>query len=192
MPPSLTRSTASCEFLERRDPVFQQVPHAALARREQFVGVRALDVLAEQQHAHRRHAPTELDGRAHALVAERGRHAHVEHGEVGPGLVERGEQRVGLAVGGDGLETGLVEEPYEPLAQQHRILGEHDAKRAARGVGHAPRLSAGERLDAAPAEPTRRTARRPERPTVGRRMPRPGCRECARRSRWGRRRGCRR
>ena len=113
------------------------------------MGVGTLDVLAEQQHADRRHAATKLDRRPHALVAERGWHAHVEHGEVGPGLVERREQRVRLAVGGHGLEAGLIEEPYEPFPQQHRILGEHDAERAAIGVGHAPRLSAGARPDAA-------------------------------------------
>ena len=50
--------------------------------------------------------------------------------------VDLGEQRVGVAVGADRLEPGLVEEPHEPLAQQHGVLGEHDAQGAASGIRH--------------------------------------------------------
>ncbi len=72
----------------------------------------------------------------------------------GRDLVEVGEQCVGVAVRADHLVARLVEHADEPLAQQHRVVGDDDAERRAGGA-----LDRRSRLQTTGAGP----------PTVGRR-----------------------
>ncbi|GAB3606030.1 hypothetical protein GCM10027413_14390 [Conyzicola nivalis] len=39
-----------------------------------------------------------------------------------------GEQLVGVSVGPDDIDPGLAENPHEPLAQQHGIVGDDDSQ----------------------------------------------------------------
>ena len=65
--------------------------------------------------------------RAQALVGLGRRHADVDDGDVG--LVHRDvtEQVLGVSGLRDDLEARLLEQPRDPLAQQHRVVREHDA-----------------------------------------------------------------
>ena len=42
-------------------------------------------------------------------------------------LADQREQRLGVAGAADDLVAGVLEQPGEPLAQQHGVLGDHDA-----------------------------------------------------------------
>ena len=42
-------------------------------------------------------------------------------------LADHRQQRLGVADAADDLVAGVLEQPREPLAQQHRVLGDHDA-----------------------------------------------------------------
>ena len=69
----------------------------------------------------------DLGRRARALVVVVGRHAHVDDRELGLVLADQREQRVGVARPADDLVAGVLEQPGEALAQEHGVLGDHDA-----------------------------------------------------------------
>ena len=67
---------------------------------------------------------THLDDGPKALVGVRGRHPYVDQAQVGP-VGEAGlDQRRTVADGGDHLVAGLREQELEPLAEQHRVVGD--------------------------------------------------------------------
>jgi hypothetical protein len=45
------------------------------------------------------------------------------------------QQVLGVPGLGDDVEAGLLEQPRNPLAEQNRVLGEHDADGRAAGTG---------------------------------------------------------
>ena len=108
----------------------------------------ALEVLREQEHADVGHGPLDVEGRHEALVAERRGHADVHHRHVRPQPCDLPEQR--LAVGGqaDDVHAALAQHRRDPLAQQRRVVGDHEPQRLAR-VAPAHGTHAVE-----PAEPT--------------------------------------
>ena len=68
----------------------------------------------------------DLGRRLHALVLVGRRHAHVDDREVGLVLGDDGQQRLGVADARDDLVAGVLEQPREPLAQEHGVLRDHD------------------------------------------------------------------
>jgi hypothetical protein len=60
------------------------------------------------------------------------RHAHVYHGDVGLVGADLAQQVLRVARLPGDLEAGLLQQARETLAQQHGVLGDHDAD----GVGH--------------------------------------------------------
>ena len=85
-----------------------------------------LDVLGEDEHADARVRALDRVRGAGALVGEGRRHADVEHHEVGRQRGDRLEQAGRVADRRADLVAGVVEEPGEPFAQQHLVLGDHD------------------------------------------------------------------
>ena len=87
----------------------------------------ALDVLGEHEHGRAGCVRADLDRGPHALVLVGRRHAHVDDREVGLVLGDDGEQRLGVADARDDLVAGVLEQPCEPLAQEHGVLGDHES-----------------------------------------------------------------
>ena len=117
--------------------------------------MRGLDVLGEDEHADLRVLVLDLLGGARALVGEGGRHADVDHDELGPVTRDRGEQARRVAERGDDLVAAVLEQPRQALAQEHLVLGDHDRARQLR-------------------DERRAAARRRSRRAACRRGPRPG------------------
>ena len=69
--------------------------------------------------------------RPQALVGLRRWHADVRDHDVGRVAAHLEQQVVGGRRLADDLETGVGEQPRDPLAQEHGVLGEHDPERAA-------------------------------------------------------------
>src|SRR5215210_5875786 len=68
-----------------------------------------------------------LHGGPHTLVLVRRRHAHVDDREIGIVLGDHREKRVCVTNPGEHLVTGVFEETGEALAQEDRVLGDHDS-----------------------------------------------------------------
>ena len=68
---------------------------------------------------------------AQALVGVRRRHAHVDDGDVGLVGADLAQQVLGVAGLAGDLEARLLEQARETLAQQHGVVGDHDAERVA-------------------------------------------------------------
>ena len=66
-------------------------------------------------------------GRAQSLVGMGRRHPHVDHGHVGLVRADLAEQVLRVAGLPDDLEAGILQQPSDPLAQQHGVVGDHDA-----------------------------------------------------------------
>ena len=86
----------------------------------------------------------DLLGRPQALIGLRRRHADVDDRNVG--LVHRdvAQQILGVAGLRDDVESRLQEQPRDPLAQKHRVVGEHDADGRRAGTGAERREVRGE------------------------------------------------
>ena len=69
----------------------------------------------------------DLDGGPHPLVLVGRRHAHVDDREVGLVLGDDGEQRLGIADASEHRVPGVLQQPCEPLAQEHGVLGDHES-----------------------------------------------------------------
>ncbi len=104
------------QLVEGGDAVLEEVAGAALAAREELLCIGALDVLAEEEDADPRVLAAQLQGRPDALVAEGGRHADVEDGDVRREVAHGRQQRGGVAERAGGDEAGLVEQADEALA----------------------------------------------------------------------------
>ena len=83
-------------------------------------------MLREDEHCGLRVVAADLGGGAHPFVVVVGRHAHVDDGEVGLVLGDDDEERVGVADPRDDLVAGVLEQAREALAQEDRVLGDHD------------------------------------------------------------------
>ena len=69
-----------------------------------------------------------MDLRRHeALVGVRGRHADVDDGDVGLVHAHLAHELVGRARLGHDLEAAVREQPRDALAEEHRVISEHDA-----------------------------------------------------------------
>ena len=106
--------TSNGDPLERLDevadvghPVLEQVPDTGGVVRQQVGGVPGLDVLREQQDAESLVALAQVEREAQALVGEGGRHADVDHGDVGRVLGDRAAQRLGVPDGPRDGETAI-------------------------------------------------------------------------------------
>ena len=63
-------------------------------------------------------------GRPQALVGVGGRHPDVDDRDVGAGALHQLQQLVAVAGQPDDLEPGLREQAGQPLAQDHRVVGQ--------------------------------------------------------------------
>src|ERR1700761_1962391 len=108
------------------DPLLQQVADAALAARQQLRRVDRLDVLGEDQDAEAGMAAARLDRGADPLVGEARRQPHVDDRQGG--LVGAGDPQQPLPVLGlgDDLDLVFAQQRDQPLAEEHRVLGDHD------------------------------------------------------------------
>src|SRR5438094_6958833 len=70
--------------------------------------------------------PADFCGCAHALVLVVRRQADIDDGEMRLVFGDDGEQRLGVAHPCNDLVPGILEQSREPLAQQDRVLGDHD------------------------------------------------------------------
>ena len=59
------------------------------------------------------------------------RHPHVDDGDVRAVRADLAQQVLGVAGLARDLEAGLLEQPRETLAQEHGVIGQHDAERVA-------------------------------------------------------------
>ena len=62
--------------------------------------------------------------RPQPLVGVRGRQPDVDDGDVGRLAADRGQQVVGVVAARDHVEAGVGEQPRQPLAEQHAVLGD--------------------------------------------------------------------
>ena len=124
MPPPATRRTRVDEVAHVGHAVLEQVADAAGAVGEQLGRVRLLDVLGQDQHREAAPAAAQLERRAHALVAERGREADVDDRDVGPVLLDGGQQRVAVGDRGHDVEAAVAQQPLEAVAQKREVLGD--------------------------------------------------------------------
>lgn len=104
--------------------VFEQVAKAAEG--DELYGMHRLDVLREDEHAQVGIGLLGLPRRTRALVGERRRHTDVQDDEVRAVLGDSERQRIRISEGGRDLVSCILEEPAEPLAQQHLILRDHN------------------------------------------------------------------
>ena len=125
------------ELVERRDAVLQEVADAAVAPREQLPSVDALDVLAENQDADIGQLRAQAQRGPDSLVAEVGREPDVEDRDIRHNALNAGDDVVGIAERAGGDIAGLVEEAHQTLAEQQRVLDEHDPQ-GMPGRRHAP------------------------------------------------------
>ena len=72
---------------------------------------------------------------AQPLVVIAGRHPDVDDGQVGLVLGDDGEQRLGVADAAHDVVAGVLEQAREPLAQQRRVLRDHDAHGNSASIG---------------------------------------------------------
>src|SRR5215469_7756033 len=149
------------ELGQVRDPVLEQVADAVRPVGQQLGGVALLHVLREHQHAHLGPAAAYHQRGAQPLVGEGRRHPHVHYHGVGLVLADRPKELLGLPGGRDHVVPGLGEQPGQPLAQQHGVLGDHDPHGSSTSITvPAP---AGLSTVSRPSTPDTRSAR-PDRP----------------------------
>src|SRR5215469_14653096 len=149
------------ELGQVRDPVLEQVADAVRPVGQQLGGVAFLHVLREHQHAHLGPAAAYHQRGAQPLVGEGRRHPHVHYHGVGLVLADRPKELLGLPGGRDHVVPGLGEQPGQPLAQQHGVLGDHDPHGSSTSITvPAP---AGLSTVSRPSTPDTRSAR-PDRP----------------------------
>ena len=66
----------------------------------------------------------DLQRRAQAVVGVGRRHADVDDRHVGLVRVDLAQQVLGVAGLADHVEAPLLEQPHDPLAQEHRVVGD--------------------------------------------------------------------
>ena len=116
------------KIIERADAILEEVADAASPVGEQIAGVGLLDVLREHEHGRAWHLAAGLDRGPQALVGVRRRHPHVDDRDVRAVLDDGGHQRVAVPDRRHDRAAGLVEQPDQPLAQQHRVVREDDSE----------------------------------------------------------------
>ena len=114
------------EVVEVADPVLEQVADAAVAGREQVVGVGDLDVLREHHQPGLRPGTSYVDRGTQPLVGVAGRHPDVDDADVRALLEGGGDERRPVGHRADHLVAGLGEQQLESLAQQQRVVRDHD------------------------------------------------------------------
>ena len=115
------------------DAVLEQVARALGGLRQQVERVGLLDVLGEHEHADAGLLGADPVRGAQALVGVRGRHAHVHDRDVGLVRADLAHQVLGVAGLADDVEARFLEQARETLAQEHGVVGDHDADRVAHG-----------------------------------------------------------
>jgi hypothetical protein len=56
-----------------------------------------------------------------------GRHPDVDDRDVGPARSDDPQQRIGVPAASGDLDAGVLEQPRETVAQEHLVVGDHDA-----------------------------------------------------------------
>ena len=115
------------ELADVGDALLQEVADADSAGCEQVARVALLDVLREHEDRRLGDAGARLDRGAQALVGVGRGHANVDDREIGAVTLDGDEERIAVPDALDDLDLLVGEQPREALAQQHRVLCDHDA-----------------------------------------------------------------
>ncbi len=159
------------ELVDVRDAVLEQVAHALGRVLQQLERVGRLDVLREDEHADGRPLGADRLRRNQALVRVRRRHADVDHCDVGLVHAHLAHQVVCGAGLRHHVEAAVREQARHALAEEHRVISQHDAHRAIlrHGVASVPASAAGAVRTRAGARSARRRRALPSARTRARR-----------------------
>ena len=105
------------ELVHVEDAILEQVAEPP-AGADELDSMASLDVLREDEDAHLRVQPPDLDRGQQALVLVARRHAHVDDREVGLMLGDDGEQCRGIADPREHRVAGVLQQPREAFAEQ--------------------------------------------------------------------------
>src|SRR5262249_41542777 len=154
------------EFLDVAHAVLEQVADALGRLLEEVHGEPELDVLRQDEHADRRVVRSDLLGGADALVVVRRRQTDVDDRDLRRVTAHLEQQLVRRIARADDVEVVVGEEPREPFAQEHAVLGDHYAH----GISARTRVPPPRALHTrgCPSSASTRSAspRRPEPPSV--------------------------
>ncbi len=143
------------EVVDVEDPVLEQVAEAAPG--DQLDRVPGLDVLGEQHDGQVGLPLAEVRGRAGAVVGAVRGHPDVDDREVRQLLLDDLDQRDRVRGPADHLVAGVLEQPGQALAEEGRVLADHDAHGSAASTS-VPRPSG----LATCSEPPRAATRSPQ------------------------------
>src|SRR5262249_40090547 len=115
------------ELVDVHDPVFEQVAGAAASIGEQLGRVAVFDVLRDDEHCRLGETFAELECSAEALVTKGGWQADVDDRNVRLVVADGVDERVAVCDCGGDVEAVVAEQACEPVAQQGKVLGDHDA-----------------------------------------------------------------
>src|SRR5262249_7704599 len=131
--------------------------HALRPAGEQLGGVSLLDVLRQDKHSHVWPRAAHDQRGPQPFVGEGRRHAHIHYDHVGLMLADLPEKLFRLSGCRYDVVACLGEQPGQALAQQDRILGNHDAHGSSTSTSVGP--PAGLRTSSVPSTPATRAAR---------------------------------
>ena len=128
-------------------PVFEQVADALGRVLEQVDRLPGFHVLGQDQHAGAGMFGADPLRGQQPVVGVGGRHPDVGDHHVGFRLLDDSVQGVGVACLADDEEPLFGQDPGQPFAEQHRVVGEHhpDGRRGRRGPGRLVRHRRGSR-----------------------------------------------
>ncbi|ALM37931.1 hypothetical protein SFR_1316 [Streptomyces sp. FR-008] len=115
------------ELREIAHPLLEQVTRARRCLTHQFLGVRGLHVLREEQDGRAGVHPLDLDGGANAFVGVGRRHPDIHDDHVRPALPHHFHNLRRVAQRSDDVNALVREQPRHSRAQERGILSDRDA-----------------------------------------------------------------
>ena len=115
------------ELLDIAHSILEQVANSLSGVGKQLQREPELDVLRQDEDTNLLVVGTDLERRAQPLVAVRRWQADVDDGNVGCRAAHQGEQIGCRVTATDDLESLVEQQAFEALAQEHAVLGDHDA-----------------------------------------------------------------
>src|SRR6266511_2980355 len=113
------------ELVDVGDPILEQIADSLGTLGQELHRVAGFDVLREHEHTRPGVLLADLLRGLQSLVRVRRRHADVDDRDVRPVRAHLEQELLAVARLTDDLEASLLEQPRDPLAQEHRVLGQH-------------------------------------------------------------------